>query len=84
MPSLIITPLSLTAWCPFAGYEITEALSNHFLLDFPLVESAKRRISIEKTIVMTDILDFEQNVPSAEVTAIIKPAVDRLASMISS
>ena len=32
---------------PLAGDEITEALSNHYLLDFPLAENAKRSISTE-------------------------------------
>ncbi len=68
---------------PLAGDEITEALSNHYLLDFPLAETAKRSISTEDTIVMTDILGFEENVASSDVTAIIKPAVDRLAKSIS-
>ncbi len=68
---------------PLAGDEITEALSNHYLLDFPLAEIAKRSITTEDMIVMTDILGFEQEVASSEVTAIIKPAVDRLALSIS-
>ncbi|WP_255452117.1 Cell division protein [Sporosarcina sp. ANT_H38] len=68
---------------PHAGDEITEALSNHYLLDFPLAEIAKRSISTEEMIVMTDILGFEQDVASSDVTAIIKPAVDQLAKSIS-
>lgn len=68
---------------PLAGDEITEALSNHYLLDFQLAETAKRSITTEDTIVMTDILGFEDNVASSDVTAIIKPAVDRLAKSIS-
>lgn len=68
---------------PLAGDEITEALSNHYLLDFPLAETAKRSITTEDTVVMTDILGFEENVASRDVTAIIKPAVDRLAKSIS-
>lgn len=68
---------------PLAGDEITEALSNHYLLDFPLAEIAKRSITTEDMIVMTDILGFEQDVLSSDVTAIIKPAVDRLAKSIS-
>ena len=33
---------------PVAGDEITEALSNHYLLDFPLAESAKRSITLRQ------------------------------------
>ena len=68
---------------PVAGDEITEALSNHYLLDFPLAENAKRSITLENDIVMTDILGFEQIVPSVEVISIIRPAVERLAASIS-
>ncbi|MBE1554362.1 cell division protein FtsA [Sporosarcina limicola] len=68
---------------PLAGDEITEALSNHFLLDFHLAENAKRKISNEEEIVITDILGFEQNVTSSELNNILKPAVQRLAKSIS-
>ena len=68
---------------PVAGDEITEALSNHYLLDFPLAENAKRILSTEDEVVLTDILGFEQNIPSDEVIEIIKPAVQRLAKSIS-
>ncbi|WP_203246627.1 cell division protein FtsA [Sporosarcina beigongshangi] len=68
---------------PLAGDEITEELSNHYLLDFPLAENAKRNISTGNDIVLTDILGFEQHVPADEVTIIIKPAVERLAKSIA-
>jgi cell division ATPase FtsA len=68
---------------PIAGDEITEALSNHYLLDFPLAEQAKRSLSSGSDIVVTDILGFEQLVPSNEVISIIRPAIERLAQSIS-
>lgn len=68
---------------PLAGDEITEELSNHYLLDFPLAENAKRSISLGDDIVLTDILGFEQHVAASEVTSIIKPAVERLAKSIA-
>jgi cell division ATPase FtsA len=68
---------------PVAGDEITEALSNHYLLDFPLAEIAKRNITTEDVIIMTDILGFEQDVASSDVAVVLKPAVDRLAKSIS-
>ena len=43
----------------------------------------KEVFQLKMIIVMTDILGFEQDVASSEVTAIIKPAVDRLAKSIS-
>lgn len=68
---------------PVAGDEITEELSNHYLLDFPLAENAKRSISSQDEIILTDILGFEQHFSSDEVNAVIKPAVERLAKSIS-
>ncbi|MCK1996726.1 pilus assembly protein PilM [Psychrobacillus psychrodurans] len=67
-----------------AGDEITEALSDHYLLDFPLAEEAKRRINTEDTIQIQDILGFQQDIPKEEVIEALKPAVDILASSISS
>lgn len=68
---------------PLAGDEITEELSNHYLLDFPLAENAKRNISTGDDIILTDILGFEQHVTTAEAITIIKPAVERLAKSIA-
>lgn len=68
---------------PTAGDEITEALSDHFLLDFPVAELVKRKINSEETIHILDILGFERNVPKTEAMDAILPAVQNLASSIS-
>lgn len=68
---------------PIAGDEITEALSNHYLLDFPIAELAKRSLSNEETIIITDILGFEQQIPSSEVVSVIKPSIEKLAASIA-
>lgn len=68
---------------PVAGDEITEALSNHYLLDFPLAENAKRMITAGEDIVITDILGFEQQIAASEVADVIKPSVERLARLIA-
>ncbi|MFI8686035.1 cell division FtsA domain-containing protein [Rossellomorea sp. NPDC077527] len=68
---------------PTAGDEITEAISNELLLDFPLAEQAKRALQSSEEITVTDILGFETNLPSQEVIAKISPAVDRLSGEIS-
>ncbi|WP_419959287.1 cell division protein FtsA [Psychrobacillus sp. BM2] len=67
-----------------AGDEITEALSDHYLLDFPLAEEAKRMINTEDFIQIQDILGFEQDIPKEEVIESLKPAIEVLASSISS
>jgi len=68
---------------PIAGDEITEAISDHYLLDFPFAEKAKRELSVNETVTITDILGFETSVPREEMIAAISPAIDRLAAAIS-
>lgn len=68
---------------PNAGDEITEALSDHYLLDFPLAEQAKRAINQNDFIRIQDILGFDQNIPKDEVIEVIKPATIELATSIS-
>lgn len=67
---------------PIAGDEITEAISDHYLLDFPLAEIAKREINTNDFITVTDILGFETEIPKEEVIKEISPAIDRLATSI--
>ncbi|TMU85944.1 cell division protein FtsA [Bacillus sp. BHET2] len=68
---------------PTAGDEITEAISNELLLDFPLAEQAKRELQTEGDITVTDILGFETIIPSHEVIEKVMPAVSRLSGEIS-
>ena len=44
---------------PIAGDEVTEAISDHYLLDFPMAEKAKRELLNHQQIKITDILGFE-------------------------
>ncbi|WP_442595531.1 cell division FtsA domain-containing protein [Neobacillus sp. D3-1R] len=67
---------------PIAGDEITEAVSDSFLLDFPLAESAKRELSLKDSILIKDILGFETEVTKEEVISQISPSIDRLAEAI--
>ncbi len=68
---------------PIAGDEITEAISDYLLLDFPLAEAAKRQLINHDVITVTDILGFETEISKAEVIEQIKPALERLADAIS-
>lgn len=68
---------------PTAGDEITEALSDHYLLDFPVAEQLKRQLSTEESVTITDILGFEEDVPSTEVIQFIQPAINNLAASIA-
>ncbi|TKC15846.1 cell division protein FtsA [Robertmurraya kyonggiensis] len=67
---------------PVAGDEITEAISDQLLLDFPLAETAKRELHTNDSITVTDILGFETEFSKSDVIAQISPAIDRLAESI--
>lgn len=67
---------------PTAGDEITEALSDHYLLDFPVAEIAKRQMLTEDEILIQDILGFDQYYPRSEVLQAITPAIKGLANAI--
>ena len=67
---------------PTAGDEITEALSDHYLLDFPIAETAKRQLQTDEEILIQDILGFDQYFPIAEVLEAIEPAIKQLAKAI--
>ena len=67
---------------PTAGDEITEALSDHYLLDFPIAEMAKRQLHINDEILIQDILGFDQYYPREEVVQAIYPAIENLAKSI--
>jgi cell division protein FtsA len=67
---------------PVAGDEITEELSDQFLLDFPLAEKAKRELNANESITITDILGFETELPKEEVIKQISPSIDNLAGSI--
>lgn len=68
---------------PIAGDEITEAISDQLLLDFPLAEKAKRDLLERNTILVQDILGFETEVDRSDVVSQIEYAIDRLADAIS-
>lgn len=67
---------------PIAGDEISEALSNQYLLDFPVAELAKRALSTEDVVTFNDILGFEQQIAASEVISMIKPSIEKLAESI--
>jgi cell division protein FtsA len=67
---------------PIAGDEITEAISDELLLDFPLAEIAKRELYSKDFITVSDILGFESVIAKEAVIDQISDAIDRLASSI--
>jgi cell division protein FtsA len=67
---------------PIAGDEVTEAISDQYLLDFPLAEKAKRELLTNQTIGITDILGFETEVSREEIITNITPVLEKLAQSI--
>ncbi|HWJ80401.1 MAG TPA: cell division protein FtsA [Niallia sp.] len=67
---------------PVAGDEITEAMSDAYLLDFPLAEKAKIELSQNEVIKVNDILGFSTELHKDEVIKEIEPALNKLADTI--
>ncbi|MDQ0215035.1 cell division protein FtsA [Oikeobacillus pervagus] len=68
---------------PIAGDEITESLSDEYLLDFPVAENVKRNLITDEEITITDILGFDSTIPRKEVIQKISPAIDKLTDAIA-
>ncbi|MEB1807833.1 MAG: cell division protein FtsA [Bacillaceae bacterium] len=68
---------------PVAGDEVTEAISDHFLLDFPDAELIKRQLSEKDEVTLTDILGFETTYPKDEVITAIEDTIKELANAIT-
>ncbi|KAA0549065.1 cell division protein FtsA [Bacillus sp. BGMRC 2118] len=67
---------------PVAGDEITESISDEFLLDFPLAEKAKRELIRQDSIIIQDILGFETEVTKEAVVRQISDSINKLAHSI--
>lgn len=68
---------------PLAGDEITEAISDYFLLDFPEAENVKKQMTVQKKATFTDILGFEQTIDYEAFIEAISPSIDSLVRAIS-
>jgi cell division protein FtsA len=68
---------------PVAGDEITEAISDYLLLDFPQAEQTKRTLLTQSTLAIKDILGFENEWKTEDVVKGIDPSIDRLADAIA-
>ena len=69
---------------PFAGDEITETISQRYLLDFNIAETTKRQLlGKNKKLAFTDVLGMPQKVSADEVLEIMTPRVVELAQAIA-
>lgn len=67
---------------PVAGDEITEKISQHYLVDFNQAENIKRSINSSEEIQFTDVLGIEHTVSMAEASEVISDAVQMLTKQI--
>ncbi len=75
--------ISAYGMVPIAGDEITEAISDHYLLDFPMAEQTKRNIVIEGQDIVSDILGFETTITYEALIEEIMDSVHTLASSLA-
>ncbi|WP_425059118.1 Cell division protein FtsA [Sporomusa carbonis] len=69
---------------PFAGDEITEAISQHFLLDFNVAETVKRQLGGKnKKVAFTDVLGMDHKLPVKDIIRAMTPKVVELAQAIA-
>lgn len=68
---------------PTAGDEITEAISDYYLLDFPVAEQTKKNIVHHHQTTVTDILGFESQITYDNLIPTIIDKVDELAQTIA-
>ncbi|WP_047981561.1 cell division protein FtsA [Ornithinibacillus contaminans] len=68
---------------PVAGDEITEAVSDTYLLDFPKAEETKRLIVTEGQATVTDILGFESTINYENLVTDINESITKLAKAVA-
>lgn len=66
-----------------AGDEVTEAIAQHYLLDFNSAEKVKIQLSKHEVIEFTDVLGNDCQESRESILAIIDPVVDKLARELS-
>lgn len=66
-----------------AGDEVTEAIAQHYLLDFHSAERVKLQLSKQEVLEFTDVLGNNCRESRQELLAIIEPVVDKLARELS-
>jgi cell division ATPase FtsA len=71
------------AMVPVAGDEITDALCEHYLLDFAAGEAVKRQLSTEDKVSFVDILGQEHELEKETILKALAPSIERLASQVA-
>lgn len=72
------------AMVPLAGDEVTEEISEAFLLDFNTAEKIKLKLTQKKgQISFKDILGNSYNLPAKEILAVVEPVTEKIAAEIA-
>lgn len=75
--------ISAYGMASIAGDEVTEAISQNYLVDFNTAERIKKEVSTKEEISFTDVIGMENTIKSEEVFKVIEPIVDKLGEEIS-
>lgn len=75
--------ISAFGMVPMAGDEITEAISEHYLLDFNRAEEVKRKLGNAYELKTINVLGKEEVYSAEEIRQSMQPAVQSLASAIA-
>lgn len=75
--------ISAYGMVPLAGDEVTEVISQNYLVDFNTAENIKKDLETNEVVKYVDVLGLENEVKSEEVLKIIKPVVDKISKEIS-
>lgn len=75
--------ISAFGMVPMAGDEITEALSDYYLLDFIKAEEVKKQLHSRDEIHIVDVLGMSQSLSNTDIKKVIEPAVNNLATAIA-
>jgi len=68
---------------PIAGDEITEAISNEYILDFKVAEQAKQKIVMNNQAEVKDILGFEHTITYKDLVPKIMENIKNLANLLA-
>ncbi|GAB4306852.1 cell division protein FtsA [Pseudothermotoga elfii] len=68
---------------PMAGDEITEAIAQHYLLDFLTAEQVKRRIDKQKTIEAVDVTGRKISIDRSSILDVVNPVVETISKSIA-
>jgi len=68
---------------PMAGDEITEAIAQHYLLDFLTTEQVKRRIDKQETIEAVDVTGRKISIDRSSILDVVNPVVETISKSIA-